>query len=421
MKEIAVLLDTLLGDLHHPQFIWQVLTLLFCLTLGQLLSRYLRHKANKDDAAHLSQRGMRRLSFPLISLLLVWGARYLVSDTLPTHLLSIAIPLLFSLAVVRAVFFICRVTFSAAAWLAGFERIFAFLVWFVVALHILGLLPQVVVFLETIDFAVGKQQLNLWIILQGMVTVLVTLLFAFWLSDMLDARLSKAAGLDGNLRIVFTRLGRALFAIIAILVSLPLVGIDVTTLSVFGGALGVGLGFGLQKIASNYVAGFIILLERSIQIGDVITVAADRGQVTRMTTRYTVLRTASGIEHIVPNELLIGSVVHNESLTDLRTRLALPIQVAYDTDLTLAMKLLADAAAEQSRVLADPAPQGLVMAFADSGINLEIGFWISDPEVGTAKLRSDINLAIWRRFQEAGIQIPYPQREVRLLNAVDAA
>jgi small-conductance mechanosensitive channel len=221
--------------------------------------------------------------------------------------------------------------------------------------------------------------------------------------------------LDGNLRLVLSRVMRSLLVLVAVLLSLPLVGIDLTTLSVFGGALGVGLGFGLQKVASNYVSGFIILLDRSIRIGNVIAVGNDRGEVTRITTRYTVLRAPNGVEAIVPNEALMGSVVLNESLTDHLVRVAVTVQVAYSTDLEQAMNLLVQAAKAQSRVLADPAPMALVTAFADSGINLELGFWIADPEAGTGGLKSDIHLAIWRSFKAANIEIPYPQREIRVI------
>jgi small-conductance mechanosensitive channel len=184
---------------------------------------------------------------------------------------------------------------------------------------------------------------------------------------------------------------------------------------VFGGALGVGLGFGLQKIAANYISGFIILLDRSLRIGDLISVGSDRGQVTQITTRYTVLKGQTGIEAIVPNEVLVGSVVLNESYTDPRVRIALPVQVSYAADLERAMAILVEAAAAQPRVLIDPAPLALVVAFAESGIDLELGFWIADPQNGTGPVKSAINLAIWKAFKAAGIEIPFPQREVRLV------
>ena len=313
------------------------------------------------------------------------------------------------------VFYVLRVSFLGATWLGQFERVFALLVWGLVALHITGLLPDVIAVLESVAFTAGKQKLTLWHVLQGIVAVLATVLLALWLSSAIEARLNAAAGLDNNLRAVLARLSKALLILLAVLIGLPMVGIDLTTLSVFGGALGVGLGFGLQKIASNYVSGFIILLDNSIRIGNIITVGNDRGEVTRITTRYTVLKNLNGVEALVPNELLVGSVVQNESYSDPRVSVALPVQVSYDSDLERAMAIMVGAAKRQERVLAEPAPAVLLKNFADSGINLELGFWVADPEKGVGSLRSDINLAIWRDFKQAGIEIPYPQREVRIL------
>ena len=197
---------------------------------------------------------------------------------------------------------------------------------------------------------------------------------------------------------------------------LSLVGIDMTAFSVFTGALGVGLGLGMQRIASNYVSGFVILLDQSIHLGDMIQVGNDSGQVTKITTRYTVLKHPTGSEFIIPNESLITTVVQNQSYSDTRLRLGTTVGVAYDTDLELAMRLMREAALAQPRVLTDNEPSVFLTAFADSSINLELGFWIADPEEGRANIVSDVNLAIWRSFKEHGIQIPFPQREVRVLN-----
>ncbi|MER2505744.1 MAG: mechanosensitive ion channel domain-containing protein, partial [Azonexus sp.] len=180
--------------------------------------------------------------------------------------------------------------------------------------------------------------------------------------------------------------------------------------------LGVGLGLGMQKIASNYVSGFIILLDRSIRLGNVVQVGTDVGQVTRITTRYTVLKNTTGTECIVPNDVLISSVVQNQTYSDTRLRLATTVGVAYGTDLDLAMRLMAEAASSQQRVLADPAPRALLTLFGDSSIQLELGFWIADPEAGKGGVTSDVNLAVWRAFRDHGIEIPFPQREVRMLN-----
>ena len=196
---------------------------------------------------------------------------------------------------------------------------------------------------------------------------------------------------------------------------LPLLGIDLTVLSLFGGAIGVGLGFGLQKIASNYVSGFIILLDRSIRIGDLITVDNFYGEVKNITTRYVVVRALDGREAIIPNELLITTTVLNHSYSNRQIRLALDLQIAYRSDLQQAMRLMEEAARKHARALADPPPKAVLLGFADSGIDLQLGVWIDDPENGVLSIRSDLYLDIWRAFQDAGIEIPYPQREVRIL------
>ena len=405
-------------DAVEPDMLWQLGALVLCLGLAWLVDRLVgRRAARQERAWPIGRRGLKRLVFPLVALVLVLLLRAVLRPWLHVSLMTLAVPLLASLAIIRAVFFVLRHSLGGVAWLAVFERLFALLVWALVALHIVGWLPELIDMLEGVGFAVGRQRLNLWLLLQGLATVAVTLLLALWLGSAIEARLMAAAGLDDNLRVVFARLSKAVLVMLAVLIGLPLVGIDLTTLSVFGGALGVGLGFGLQKIASNYVSGFIILLDHSIRIGNIIAVGPDRGQVTKITTRYTVLKGLTGIEAIVPNEVLVGSVVQNESYTDPRVRIALPVHVSYGADPDRAMALMVAAARAQSRVLADPPPGAYLVGFGESGINLELGFWIADPQEGTLQLRSDINLAVWRDFKHAGIGIPSPQREVRLLQA----
>ncbi|MDP1606874.1 MAG: mechanosensitive ion channel [Rhodocyclaceae bacterium] len=428
------LLLELWRDLQQPAVLWQIGVLAACFLLAWSVDRWLGQRlvagatAETDavpegSARAFGRRGLKRLALPLVMLLLVLAARPLLAQWHSVNLLSLAIPLLISLMVIRAVMFIVRHSFTGSApWLAGFERTLAFMVWSVVALHILGLLPEAIELMESVRFSLGKAKLDLWLILQGLGAVLVTLLVALWISGVIEARLLAARGLDGNLQLVFGRLARALLILLAVLIGLPLVGIDLTMLSVFGGALGVGLGFGLQKIAANYVSGFIILLDRSIRIGSLVAIGAGaagtaRGIVTRITTRFTLLRSNTGVEMIVPNEMLVSSIISNETLTDPQVRLATQVQVAYGTDLERALAVLVEMARSQPRVLAEPPPKGFVTAFADSGINLELGFWIGDPEEGSMQIKSDIYLAIWKAFKEEGIEIPFPQREVRWLNS----
>jgi small-conductance mechanosensitive channel len=317
---------------------------------------------------------------------------------------------------VRAVIFVLRQAFPQATWLTAWERIIAAIVWGWLSLYITDLAPYVIDAMEGVQFHIGKQHIDLWTVLRGIATIFLTVVFALWIAGVIEAKLMRLQSLDANLRIVGVRVAKAVLTVIAILASLGMVGIDMTALSVFTGALGVGLGFGLQKIASNYVSGFIILLDRSIRIGNIVQVGTDGGEVTQITTRYTVLKHPGGTEFIVPNETLIGTTVQNQTYSNSKIRLTTSVGVAYDTDLDKASALMVEAAQAHSRVLTDPAPKAFLTQFADSAINLELGFWIDDPEEGKGNIVSDINFAIWRAFKESGIAIPFPQREVRILN-----
>lgn len=417
--EFSSLIIELWRDLQHPDVIWQIGGLLACLALGKLAEGLVLRQSVEmsTHAVQLGHRGLKRLVFPLASLVCVVILRVLLKPWMHVNLLALAMPLLGSLASIRFVFFVLRLTFNQSRALASFERIFASIVWLGVALHIVGVLPHLIEMLEAVSFSLGKQRLDLWQLLQGLAAVAVALLVSLWLGSLVEVRLMQAATLDANLKVVFSRLARALLILLAVMLSLPMVGIDLTALSVFGGALGVGLGFGLQKIASNYVAGFIILLDRSIRIGNTIAVGAEKGQVTQITTRYTVLRAGNGIESLVPNEALVSSTVQNETYSDSRVRHSLPVQISYADNPEQVMDLLVELAMAQPGVAAAPAPQALLSLFADSGINLELLFWIDDNSVSALQVRSSLNLAIWKAFAEKGISIPFPQREVRLISS----
>lgn len=408
------LLSNLLDDFSDPAFVWQLVALFASLFGAWLVARYWQTRPVQGERGRLGQIGAR-LAFPLTGMLLTGVAQLALKPFFAVTLLKLAMPLLGSMALVRGVIFVLRQAFPGAGWLTAWEKLIATLVWGWLALYITDLAPFVIEALEQVDFRIGKQHLNLWLIASGAVTIFLTVVFALWIAGVIEARLMGMRSLDANLRIVGVRVAKAVLTVVAIISSLALVGIDMTALSVFTGALGVGLGFGLQKIASNYVSGFIILLERSIRIGNIVQIGSDAGEVTQITTRYTVLKHPGGTEFIVPNETLIGSTVQNQTYSDRRLRLATTLGVAYDSDLELAMQLMVDCAQAQARVLADPAPKVVLTQFADSSINLELGFWVDDPENGRMNVVSEINLAIWRAFRAHGISIPFPQREVRIL------
>ena len=413
-------------DLHTTAVIWQLVALHACLGLAYLVSRQLRQHAESivvtesQEALRFGKAGLSRVAFPLTALLLVFMTRALLKPFLPINLLNIAVPLLLSLAAVRMVVYILRRAFSEKGWLKTSEKLVAAVVWSGFALYLTGLSVPLIAALEGVQFKVGKTSLDLWMLIHGAFMVVITILMALWVAGLVESRLA-ATQIDSSLRAVLVRLTKALATLIAVLLSLSLVGIDITALSVFGGALGVGLGLGLQKIASNYVSGFIILLDRSIRIGNVIALDANTsGIVTQITTRYTVVKTPTGSEVIVPNEYLVASIVQNQSYTDTRVRLACQVTVAYATDLDAFFKSLVALAKAHPRVMPDPAPAALLVNFGENGIDVELGFWIDDPEEGTRNVRSDLNIAILDFCRENGIEIPYPQREVRVLNALAA-
>ncbi len=405
----------LFDDLRDPNFVWQVVALAACVGAAWLFARWWIGRHHQEGAGRLKDAGAR-LAFPLTAVVLVGIAKLVLQKFIHVNLLRLALPLLGSMALVRAVVFVLRQAFPKATWLTTWERIIATFIWSWLALYITDLAPHVIDALEGVVFPLGAQRLNLWMILQGIVTVFLTVVVALWVAGLIEARLMRMQDVDSSLRIVGVRVAKALLTVAALVTGLSMVGIDMTAFSVFTGALGVGLGLGMQRIASNYVSGFIILLDRSIHLGDIVQVGTDGGQVSKITTRYTVLKNPGGVEFIVPNEMLISNVVQNQSYTDTRVRLATTVGVAYGTDLDLAMRLMAEAASGQPRVLADPAPKVLLTLFGDSSIQLELGFWIADPEEGKGGVTSDVNRAVWRAFRDNGIEIPFPQRELRMLN-----
>lgn len=393
-----------------------------CLVLAGLITRLLIRRQRRQAGvetlgatARLGLEGLQRLLFPLVGIALLSIVRAVVELLQePPVLMHLVIAMLVAMGVIRLVVYGLRQVFSPAGWLSTFELLIGLTIWSAWVLHALDILPEVIEWLDSQQVALGKQKLSLWALMQGGAWVLVTLIAAVWLSGSVERKLMRAP-LDSNLRIVLARLSKVALMFLALMVTLPLVGIDLTALSVFGGALGVGLGFGLQKIMANYVSGFIILLDRSIRIGDLISVGTDRGQVQQITTRYTVLRSPSGVQSIVPNETLISSVVQNEGLSDREVRVAISVQVGYAHDVERALVILEECARAHERVLSEPVPRAFLHSFGDSGINLELGVWITDPENGTLGIRSAVQLEILRRFRAEGIEIPFPQREIRIL------
>jgi len=242
----------------------------------------------------------------------------------------------------------------------------------------------------------------------------VMLVVVLWISATIERRILREKVGDLSMRKVAANAIRAALLLLGLLFVLSAVGVDLTALSVLGGALGVGLGFGLQKLAANYVSGFVILLERSLRIGDLVRVDGFEGVVTDIKTRYTLIRALNGRESVVPNEMIITQRVENLSTSDPRVQVSVNVAVAYDSDVERVRQILCDAATLNGRVLKDPAPAAYLANFGADGLEFTLSFWIRDPENGQLALRSEVNLAVLQGLRGAGIEIPYPQRVVHM-------
>jgi small-conductance mechanosensitive channel len=301
------------------------------------------------------------------------------------------------------------------------ERSISWIAWLAMVLWVSGLLPLLMEELDQIGWKVGGATLSVRKIIEGTLTAGLVLIISLWISSAIEAKLLRSAkGGELSLRKAFSNAARALLMFVGLLLALSAVGIDLTALSVLGGAIGVGIGFGLQKLAANYVSGFVILTERSMRIGDSVQVDNFNGVITQINARYTVIRSLGGRESIVPNEMLITSRVESLSLADPKVWQSTGVSVAYDSDVDLVSRLLLQAAAAQERVLADPGPSVVLMAFGADGLEFRLGYWIGDPENGSDNLRSLINLEILRLLRAHHIEIPFPQRVIHQ-RAVSAA
>jgi small-conductance mechanosensitive channel len=416
------------GDLVHdfgqPVMLWQVGILLATLAIAWLLARMVRRaldlrRETRYQTLPFGAESLNRAFFPLLGAALVWLARAITGQFMHTALLNLALVPLFGIGLIYIVFFFARRVFSGDGkihpWLFLIEKVVSLVVWLGMALTVMGIQDEVIAWMGSVRFRIANAHMTLLSLTTGLLWVAVTMIVAMWLGSAFEDRLMRSTTLDANLKVVVARVSRGAFVLAAVLISLSLVGIDITVLGVFGGALGVGLGFGMQKIASNYVSGFIILLDRSLRIGDTINVSGLQGMVTQIRTRYTVVRGLDGIETLIPNEKLITDVVQNQSSYLTRGYAKLAVQIAYTADVEQAMGLLAKAAENVPRVLREPAPTPYLASFGPDGINLELGFWIENAATGTSGVRSTVNRNIWRLFSEHDIAIPLAQREVRIV------
>ena len=423
---LSDLLGDLLADFRNPAILWQALAIVACVAVGWGLARLIHGSLLKDRGQQggllsVGLGSFSRVLGPLLIVGLLALAKTIMERYYSVHLLRVALPLFMSLAVIRTFFYLLRRAFARrgqlGAALQTFERVFAFVAWIIVALHLTGVLPDVIHARARPVSPSRKNKVSIADLLQGAISIVVLMMLALWAGAALEERLMGFERMHSSLRVAMARVGRAALILIALLFSLSLAGLDLTVLSVFGGALGVGLGLGMQRIASNYVSGFIILFERSLSIGDPITLDKYSGKVARINTRYTVLRSADGTQTLLPNEMLITGVVLNQSGTNRNVRAITKLVVSYDSDLSVVMPLLEQLPKDVARVLETPAPNVLLNAFAADGYELEVGFWLGDPENGQGGPISEVNRKIYALVQAGTIKLGHPSMDTRLLDA----
>jgi small-conductance mechanosensitive channel len=404
-----------LDALSQTSVLVELAALAACALLAWGLVRGLRRALGQDDTRSIwfGRRNVDGVLFPLVLLCLAFVARDVLTRLVSVVLLKVAIPVLVSLLVIRVGVKVLQAAFPQSKWVRPLEQTISWLAWLIMVLWVSGLLPVVLNEMDQIGWTVGKSHLTLRNMLEGAVTAGAVLIFTLWLSAGIETRvLRNATGGELSLRKAISNAARAILMFVGLIVALSSVGIDLTALSVLGGAVGVGIGLGLQKLASNYVSGFVILAERSMRIGDNVRVDGFEGLITQINARYTVIRSLTGRESIVPNEMLIINRVENLSLADSQVYQSTIVSVGYESDVMQVQALLLQAALEQPRVLRDPAPVIQLSNFGADGLEFTVGFWINDPEIGQGGLKSDINMAILAALRANQIDIPYPQRVV---------
>ena len=404
-------LNELLGSLTQASALTELAVLAGCLFAAWGLVRLLRGRELPEGSIWFGKRIVDGVFFPVLALALAFGAKLVLAGAIQPAVFKVAIPILISLVVIRISVRVLGVTFPNARWVRIVERSISWLAWIAVALWVTGLLPLLMDAMDDVRWNIGTgHHISLRNVVDGTLTAGIVLVLALWISAAIEKQLLRGTGNTLSVRKMVANIVRTLLLFVGVLFAMSAAGIDLTALSVLGGAIGVGLGFGLQKIAANYISGFVVLAERSLRIGDMVKVDGFEGRITDIRTRYTVIRALNGRESIVPNEMLITQRVENSSLADPKVLLQTHVQVAYGTDVHTLRGKLEAAVREVPRVLADPAPAVQLAEFAADGMNLNVMFWILDPENGQGNVRSDVNLAVLALLNAEGVTIPFPQR-----------
>ena len=410
--------------MNDPVFWWshvnpqqatqELLLFLTCIALTWFLVWVVRRATPQWDlSVLLGRRLLDGVLFPTLLLGLVFITRAVWAKSHPLWIFDFLVPVCFSLAIIRLGVKVLQVTFKSAEWVRPIERSLSWLAWAAVVLWLTGLLPLVLEELDQIKWKIGASHLSVRTLIEGGLTACLVMLLTLWVSSAIEAKLLKSSsGSELSLRKAVSNAVTSLLLFVGLMLSLSAVGIDLTALSVLGGAVGVGIGFGLQKLAANYVSGFVILAERSMRIGDSVKVDGFEGRISDIKARYTVIRSPTGRESIVPNEMLINSRVENLSLADSRILQSTQVTVAYGTDVDGVMQLLMQACEAQNKVLKDPLPFVTLTNFGADGLEFGAHYWVDEQQAGLLTLKSEINIRILQLLQEKSIEIPYPQRVI---------
>lgn len=384
--------------------------------LGPSLSRTLDARTRRIAPGPVSQVAttLARIAPWIVFLLVLLIARLAFERfDLPTRLIRLAETLTLAWIVIRASALLLRDS--------GLTATIAIVAWVLAALDILGLLRPLAALLDSMAFDLGHFHLSLLVLIKAAALLVALIWVANGTVRLLERRLKGFQRMAPAMQVLVVKLTKVTLLTFAVAVALGSVGIDLTGFAVFSGAIGVGVGFGLQKVVSNLVSGVILLLDQSIKPGDVIQIDNTYGWITKLNARFVSVTTRDGMEHLIPNEDLITQRVTNWSYSDDRVRLHVPFGIGYSCDVPLAMSLAISAAKAAERVLDQPDPTCLLMGFGENTINLELRFWIRDPHNGTHNVRSNVMLGLWERFRDNGIEMPMPQRDLHLRNAEEIA
>jgi len=429
MQKLLQSANEALNHLFDPANLLQIVVIGASVALGWWLAALVRRQIvvvkTGEVPENLSSRGREAawIVAPMALTLLILAAAdgLLHAVGMESRYVLTAVQLTGLLLLIRLAVYVLRVSLGAKARIKGWGTPITLVVWVFASLHLLGWGKDVIEALDSIGIDAGRTRISVWSVMKLLVTVSLFVVAAMWVSRWLERRVLKLDGLAPNMRIGIAKFMQAFLVGLSVLVGLNAAGLDLTTLNVLTGAIGIGLGFGLQSIAANFVSGFVLLMDRSIKPGDVISFTGTMGTTTEgfgwveeLRGRYVVVRDRDGVETLVPNQHLINNPVINWSYTDPRVRLKLPVRISYKDDPELAMRLLIQATDGHRRIIRDPAPVARLMGFGDSGIELELRFWIPDPQEGVNNVRSDVNRSIWRLFKENGVTMPVAQREIRV-------